>query len=122
MRLRVRAASLALLLIGFRPLAGEAAPQFLCTLPTPADVCGFVEQYKGMDAIPPLPGRASIVNFGRDDSTAIRLHTEPGDSFVAGSDLLERNDAYLSPEATGCPAGGACEGVEQWWAHSVLLP
>jgi polysaccharide lyase-like protein len=102
--------------------AGLAAQEFFCTFSASPTECGFVEQYKGMDAVPPLPGRASIVGIGRDGGTGVRLHTEPGDNFVAGSELMERNDLYLSPEATGCPAGGACEGREQWWAHSVLFP
>lgn len=90
---------------------------------SPSD-CGFTEQAKA-------PGRASIVASavlnrvlaaagqatGRDGSNAVRLHTEPGDSNVAGSLDAERNDLALSQKTTDC-----YEGREQWWAHSILFP
>ncbi len=52
--------------------------------------------------------------MGRDGITGVRLHTEPGDNQVVGSGDLERDDLYLSPQYT--------EGVQQWWAHSILFP
>ena len=62
--------------------------------------------------------RASIVSgVARDGATSVRLHTEPGDSYVFGSGAAERDDLSLSQAATGCYAG-----QEQWWAHSILFP
>jgi hypothetical protein len=82
----------------------------LCTFANSPTDCGFAEQAK-------VAGRASIVNIGRVGPTAVRLHTEPGDNNVAGSGINERDDLTLSQLATGCS-----EGVEQWWAHSILFP
>jgi hypothetical protein len=63
------------------------------------------------------PGRAVVVNVGRDDGTGLRLHTEPGDNEVSGSGPWERNDVALIPgDAYGT------QGMEQWWAHSILFP
>jgi len=63
------------------------------------------------------PGRAVVVNVGRDDGTGLRLHTEPGDSGVSGSGAYERNDVALVPH----DAYGK-QGMENWWAHSVRFP
>jgi len=64
-----------------------------------------------------VSGRASLVNFGREGGTAVRLHTEPGDVDVASSGTMERNDLWLSQAATN-----GYEGQEGWWAHSILFP
>jgi hypothetical protein len=89
---------------------GAARLKFSCTFTaTPAD-CGFEEQAK-------VAGRASIVSIGRDGGTAVRLHTKPGDTNVAGSSNSERNDLWLSQSETGC-----YEGREQVWEHSILFP
>ncbi|MGB5079317.1 MAG: heparin lyase I family protein [Burkholderiales bacterium] len=77
---------------------------------TSHDGVWWVEQKAGTN-------RASIVNIGRDGGTALRLHTEPGDSNVSGSGTNERNDVALPRETTGCE-----EGREQWWEHSILFP
>jgi chitodextrinase len=92
---------------GTTPAAGI---QWSCSFPNaPAD-CGFEEQGK-------VPGRASLVNFGRDGGTALRLHTEPGDNNVASSQTMERNDVWLTQAASN-----GYEGQEAWWAHSILFP
>src|SRR5690606_26214060 len=84
---------------------------FFCTFSSSPTECGFSVQQK-------TSGRATIVNgTGRDGSTAVRLHTEPGDTNVAGSGSNERNDLSLGTSRTDCS-----EGKEQWWAHSVLFP
>ena len=97
---------------------------FSCTFQnSPAD-CGFGEQAL-------VAGRASLVNRTRDGTsgrialmtptpvgtTGVRLHTEPGDSNVAGSGTAERDDLVLSQTATDC-----FEGREHWWGHSILFP
>jgi hypothetical protein len=61
------------------------------------------------------PGRAMVVPGGRDGDTALRLHTEPWDNFVSGSDTHERNDVALQYQ-------NSSQGQEQWWAHSILFP
>ena len=83
---------------------------FFCTFPSSPSDCGFGEQSA-------VPGRATIVNLGRDGPTAVRLHTEPGDSNVAGSLDNERDDLAISQTATDC-----FEGHEAWWSHSILFP
>jgi len=88
----------------------SSAATFSCTSPNSPTDCGFAEQAK-------VAGRASIVNIGRVGPTAVRLHTEPGDSYVAGSGINERDDLTLSQSETGC-----YEGADQWWAHSILFP
>lgn len=109
--------TLTLLLGAGLPLAAQAQVQFSCTFAeTPTD-CGFFEQYKGVDLVPPGPGRATIVGIGRDGMTGVRLHTEPGDDNVTGSGDAERNDLALPQELTD-----GYEGREQWWAHSILFP
>lgn len=107
------AATLALVAAGL-PSVGTAAQEFFCTFLTSPTDCGFVEQAKE-------PGRATIVNLGRDGTTSVRLHTEPGDNNVAGSGTLERNDLYLAQPGTSDPIVFN-EGDEHWWAHSVLFP
>jgi chitodextrinase len=92
---------------------GSPVADFSCTFATAPTDCGFKVQEK-------VPGRASIVGFGRDGGTALRLHTEPGDNNVAGSNALERTDVYLAH-----PGGAPImfrEGEEHWWAHSIMLP
>jgi hypothetical protein len=85
--------------------------QFECSFVNSPNDCGFYEQAKA------LP-RASIVNaVARIGTTSVRLHTEPGDNYVYGSNAAERDDLSLSQAATGCYSG-----QEQWWAHSVLFP
>ncbi len=83
---------------------------FSCTFPSAPSDCGFAEQAK-------VPGRASIVSIGRDGLTAVRLHTEPGDTDVAGSGINERNDLQLSQQASG-----GFQGMEWWYSHSILFP
>ncbi len=63
-----------------------------------------------------VPGRAVVVNVGRDGGSGLRLHTEPGDSDVSGSGTNERNDVALTQFTDGV------QGREQWWAHSILFP
>lgn len=87
-----------------------AEPKFSCTFATAPTDCGFRVQEK-------VPGRASIVNFGRDGGTAVRLHTRPGDSNVAGSRDMQRTDLLLTQADSGC-----YEGREQVWELSVLFP
>jgi Polysaccharide lyase/Bacterial Ig domain/Carbohydrate binding module (family 6) len=92
------------------PTPDPSAVAFFCTFPlSPAD-CGFGEQSA-------VPGRATIASLGRDGLTSVRLHTEPGDSNVAGSGVNERDDLSISQQASDC-----YEGREQWWAHSILFP
>lgn len=62
-----------------------------------------------------FPGRASVVDIGRDGGTGLRLHTEPGDSNVEGSGSKGRNDvAFQNTDGV--------QGRDQWWAHSILFP
>ena len=106
---------------------GEAAQTtFFCSFASAPSDCGFDEQAR-------TAGRAGVVSsalvnsvaglahvgsiLGRDGPSAVRLHTEPGDSNVAGSLENERNDLTLSQAATDC-----FEGREQWWGHSILFP
>jgi len=91
-------------------IGGNWKQAFFCTFATSPTNCGFRVQEK-------VPGRATIVNIGRDGGTALRLHTEPGDDNVVGSSTSQRNDVYLSQAATG-----GYEGREQVWEHSVLFP
>ena len=94
------------------PAAAPSSPSaaFVCTFANGATDCGFREQAK-------VPGRATMVNIGRDGGTAVRLHTEPGDDSVNGSGTWERNDLILGPSSGYCN-----EGQDEWWAHSVLFP
>ena len=91
-------------------VAPSSPPQFFCTFGSAATDCGFREQAK-------VPGRATVVSGGRDGSTAVRLHTEPGDNTVNGSGTWERNDLSLGISSSYCN-----QGQEEWWAHSVLFP
>lgn len=77
---------------------------------TSDDGVWWVEQKAGTN-------RASIVNIGVEGRTALRLHTEPGDSDVSGSGQHERNDVAIAEKTTGCT-----EGHEQWWELSILFP
>jgi hypothetical protein len=90
--------------------ADPSTVEFSCSFANSPTDCGFREQAK-------VAGRATIVNVARDGNTAVRLNTQPGDTNVSGSGSAVRNDLMLSQTATGC-----YEGVEQWWAHSVLFP
>lgn len=78
--------------------------------------CDFNEQSKIGDA-PPSARRSSLVSSSRNGSTALRLHTEPGDNSVHGSGAWERNDLQKSPDSSYCN-----EGQDEWWAVSVLFP
>jgi hypothetical protein len=86
------------------------APEYFCTFRRSIADCGLREQGRG-------PGRAMLVSEGRDDESAVRLRTEPGDANVNGSGEWERNDLLLPPSPAYCN-----EGQEEWWAHSVLFP
>ena len=101
------------------PISGAA--QFVATFPTDPfrtdsgtgvsnDGVWWVEQQAGTN-------RVTVVNVGRDGGTGLRLHTEPGDNGVSGSNLHERADIAL-PQAES----DGYEGRESWWAHSVLFP
>jgi len=99
------------------PAPAEAPPPvdpgtvlFSCTFASAPNECGFGVQQK-------VAGRATIVSTGRDGATGVRLHTEPGDTNVAGSGTSERNDLALSVADTD-----GFQGREHWWAHSVLFP
>jgi chitodextrinase len=92
------------------PVPDPASVLYACDFSTSFTSCGFSEQSL-------VPGRATIVNVGRDGTTGIRLHTEPGDVNVAGSGANERDDLELSDAASACS-----EGQEAWWAHSILFP
>jgi len=94
------------------PLQSSGA-NFACVFNALPD-CGFQEQAK-------VPGRATLTSFSRDGGTALRLHTEPGDTNVVGSGAMERDDVYLARPGTADPDVYG-EGVEQWWAHSILFP
>jgi hypothetical protein len=72
--------------------------------------CALQEQAKA-------PGRATLTTIARDGGTALRLHTEPGDHDVANSGTMERDDVWLSQEASD-----GFEGHEAWWAHSIYFP
>jgi hypothetical protein len=86
----VHSFALALLLVATGvPSVGTADQQFFCTFATSPTDCGCIEQAE-------VPGRATIVGIGRDGTTSVRLHTEPGDNDVAGSGVMERNDVSLS--------------------------
>ncbi|HUF21540.1 MAG TPA: heparin lyase I family protein [Burkholderiales bacterium] len=95
---------------GTAATSGSGTVQFSCYFPTAPNNCSFTEQAK-------VSGRASIVNFGREGGTAVRLHTEPGDNNVASSGDMERNDLWLSQQASD-----GYQGREHWWAHSMLFP
>lgn len=88
----------------------RGAVQFACDFEHSATECGFFEQSK-------VPGRATLVPIARTGKWGVRLHTEPGDDQVHGSDDWQRTDLSLSPALTDC-----AEGKEAWWAHSVLFP
>jgi len=113
--LATRAVAFAFLLSAALPVTAQVVPDptnilFFCTFPGSFTSCGFSEQSA-------VAGRASIVNIGRDGTTGVRLHTEPGDSNVFGSGINERTDLELSDSASACS-----QGQEAWWAHSVLFP
>ena len=82
---------------------------FACSFDTLPD-CALEEQSK-------VPGRASLTHIARDGATALRLHTEPGDNNVVSSGDMERDDFWLSQEASD-----GFEGHEAWWAHSIYFP
>jgi hypothetical protein len=92
------------------PTPDLASRQFFCTFQSSPDECGFGIQARSTS-------RVSIVDGGRDGSTAVRLETQPGDSNVFGSGTSERTDLSLSQGNTDCS-----QGKEAWWAHSTLFP
>lgn len=74
----------------------------------PSNTDGFTEQQKA-------PGRATAVIVG--GKTAVRLHTEPGDTNVENSGTSERCDIALTQALTNGYAG-----QEDWWHHEIWLP
>ena len=97
------------------------AVEFIATFPTLGPMRTDLGDGNSKDGVwyveQKVPGRAVVVNVGRDDGTGLRLHTEPGDNDVSGSNAYERNDVALVPsDAYGM------QGMEQWWAHSVRFP
>jgi len=86
---------------------------FFCTFANMPD-CNFKEQAE-------VSGRGSLSSIARDGGTALRLHTEPGDTNVVGSAAMERDDVYLTKPGTADPDVYG-EGTEQWWAHSIFFP
>jgi hypothetical protein len=87
-----------------------AGADFFCSFESTPQDCGFREQAK-------VAGRATLVNVSRAGVRGVRLHTQPGDAAVSGSNTWERDDLTLDQGTSGCYAG-----AEQWWAHSVLFP
>src|SRR6266487_4980903 len=110
----IRSTIFALLLGAALPACAPTASatvSFSCAFASSPTDCGFFEQSYA------LP-RATIVNtVARDGNTSVRLHTEPGDTNVAGSGSNERDDLALPPAASYCNPG-----QEEWWAHSTLFP
>ena len=110
----IRSTIFALLLGAALPACAPTASStvsFSCAFASSPTDCGFFEQSYA------LP-RATIVNtVARDGNTSVRLHTEPGDTNVAGSGSNERDDLELPPAASYCNPG-----QEEWWAHSILFP
>jgi hypothetical protein len=107
-------------------LASAGAPipgtvEFFATFPNVGQFRTNPEPVEGMsdDGVwwveQKAPGRAVVVDIGRDGGSGLRLHTEPGDDFVAGSDTHERNDVALQDT-------DGVQGREHWWAHSVFFP
>jgi hypothetical protein len=94
-------------------VAGSARKAFSCTFANSPTDCGFKVQEK-------VPGRASIVSFGRDGGRALRLHTRPGDNNVHGSGTMHRTDVYLA-HSGGAPIVYR-EGEEQVWELSIMFP
>ena len=90
-------------------LATPGTPEFESDFTTNWTDDGFSEQAK-------VPGsRATCVTV--DGKECVRLHTEVGDTDVAGSGTAERNDLTTSQAWTDGYAG-----VEQWWEHSIWFP
>ncbi len=92
------------------PAPDRSVVKFACSFAGLPRDCGFEEQAKAR-------GRATLTTIARDDATAIRLHTEPGDNNVASSGEMERDDLWLSQAASD-----GYEGREAWWAHSLYFP
>lgn len=88
--------------------SGEAAAPFSCAFARSWTSCGFSAQATSPDRITEVEAAGM---------RGVRLETRPGDAGIAGSGGAERTDLALSPEETGCS-----QGVEQWWAHSLLFP
>lgn len=65
--------------------------------------------------------RISLIDVPRTGGKALRLHTEPGDTQIAGSLIEQRCDVYHTYPGTAAPYGYG-QGYEGWWAHSILLP
>jgi hypothetical protein len=94
-------------------VAGSARRAFSCTFKNSPTDCGFKVQEK-------MPGRASIVDFGRDGGRALRLNTRSGDDRVHGSGDMHRTDVYLAHRG-GAPVVYR-EGEEQVWELSIMFP
>lgn len=82
---------------------------FACDFSSGWQKCGLMEQAKVTGQ------RATIESIG--GVNAVRLHTEPGDNNVTGSNTWERNDLTTSQQTTDGYAGR-----EHIWEHSVLFP
>ena len=87
-----------------------AAREFFATFTSSTTEGGFSLQAAA-------PSRATIVQTGRDGPSGVRLQTLPGDSNLFGSGTAERCDLMLPQSLTN-----GVEGVESWWAHSILFP
>jgi len=93
------------------PTSDTAHQMYACTFAVSAYACNM---YEGSAT---SPARSTVVTPGRDGSTALRLHTEPGDSNVDGSGVNERDDVNLTQAQTNC-----YQGQNMWYAHSLMFP
>jgi hypothetical protein len=91
---------------------GPRQPAWMCDFEQ--TLCGMVEQ-SGREGFGER--RSAFVSRSRSGKSAIRLHTEPGDSHVHGSGHWERNDLAKPPDKSYCN-----QGQEEWWGHSILFP
>lgn len=64
--------------------------------------------------------RATLVDCARTRGKALQLHTEPGDTDVAFSGLMERSDGYHAHRGTADPVAYA--GCEMAIEHSIFMP
>lgn len=107
-------------------LAGQGDPppgrvEFFATFPNPGQIRTSSDSSDGISddgmwwVEQKTPGKAVVVNIGRDGNPGLRLHTDPGDTNVSGSGNFERNDVALLYT-------DGMQGEEYWWAHSVLFP
>jgi chitodextrinase len=93
------------------PTADPGNISYSCTFAVSAYACNMFEE----SAV--TPGRSTVVTPGADGSTSLRLHTEPGDNNVFGSNANERDDVSITQAMTNC-----YEGQTMWYAHSMLFP